>query len=83
LFTPKRINDLAAVLECREAPAKSGERTVLRAKNLAAGVAIPAARSNDDDGANVAHLPKKIKRAAIPIPNKDGERASPNNQKLI
>jgi len=62
-----------------QAPAKSGARPVLRAKNLAAGLAILTARLNDIDGAKVAHLLRNFNRAAIPIPNMDGERASPNS----
>jgi hypothetical protein len=67
-----------------QAPAKSGARPVLRAKNLAAGVAIPAAEFEVDDGAYVAHLPEKFNWAAISTHNKDGEHASGNsNPKLI
>jgi hypothetical protein len=67
-----------------QAPAKYGERPVLRAKNLAAGVAIPAARFNDDDGADVAHLPENFNRAAIPTQNNlDGERASSDKCQLV
>jgi hypothetical protein len=52
-------------------PAKYGQRLALRVKNLAAGLAILAARLNDVDGANVAHLPKKFNRAAI-LTHRDG-----------
>jgi hypothetical protein len=58
--------------------AKSGGRSVARAKNLAVGVAIPAAEFNDDDGCYVAAFCFDFNSEAMPssiIHKNDGSNA--------
>jgi hypothetical protein len=71
---PKRWFELTD-LKVR-APVKSGGRSAVPAKNLAAGVAIPAAELVNDDGATVPRQAAFFKSAAIRsirTRNKDGD----------
>jgi hypothetical protein len=64
-----------------KAAAKCGRRPASRAKNLAAGLAIPAARLNDNDGAKVACQVRSFNPVAIQLhntDNKDGAGVSGN-----
>jgi len=76
---PNLASVLAQPTEMSKAPAKYGERLVARAKNLAAGVAIPAAELDNHDGSNLTHKPEKFNRARHPTlhsPQQDGDYAA-------